>query len=302
MTEQEFFDVIDNLRIWRRKNERAPHKPLLILLALAHVHNATDRYLSYSSVSRDLGSLLESFGPKRSSHNPDQPFLRLEEDIWVLTDRYGHPNDTFRSYKVGQLKAQDIQGSFNDRTFDFLSENPDVVCRAAMHILHANFPPSYHEPILERLNFLGALVATDPAPKTIAHSLRDSQFRPSVLREYRKQCAVCESTVRLEDSLLDLEAAHIKWHAAGGPDVVSNGLALCSFHHKAFDRGAIGIESLAGDYRVIVSSEVNGTGPGTRWLLDFKGQEIAKPQHQELAPLADYVDWHLSEVFREPKL
>jgi HNH endonuclease len=35
-----------------------------------------------------------------------------------------------------------------------------------------------------------------------------------------------------------LEAAHIKWFQARGPDVVQNGLALCSLHHKIFDLGA----------------------------------------------------------------
>ena len=37
---------------------------------------------------------------------------------------------------------------------------------------------------------------------------------------------------------LGLEAAHIKWFQARGPDVVQNGLALCSLHHKIFDLGA----------------------------------------------------------------
>ena len=35
-----------------------------------------------------------------------------------------------------------------------------------------------------------------------------------------------------------LEAAHITWHAGDGPDLVPNGLVLCTLHHKALDRGA----------------------------------------------------------------
>src|SRR5437588_7846441 len=35
-----------------------------------------------------------------------------------------------------------------------------------------------------------------------------------------------------------LDAAHIRWHQAGGPDREGNGLALCVLHHKLFDLGA----------------------------------------------------------------
>ncbi len=38
-----------------------------------------------------------------------------------------------------------------------------------------------------------------------------------------------------------IEAAHIKWHQAGGPDIEQNGIALCSMHHKLFDRGVFTI-------------------------------------------------------------
>ena len=302
MTEKEFLDVIDSLRVWRKGNERAPHKPLLILLALARLHNNQDRFLPYSDVSRDLRGLLKAFGPQRTSHNPDQPFLRLEKEIWALADSNGEVAERFRSYGIGKLVAEDIHGCFSDSAFELLSKHRDTACRAALHLLHANFPESYHESILERLNFLGALGEKDPVSSVKQQDLRDPQFRPAVLREYRKQCAICESNVRLEDSLLDLEAAHIMWHAVGGPDSVENGLALCSFHHKAFDRGAIGIEPVCDSYRVIVSSELNGSGPGTKWLLDFQDKEVATPQHEALAPQVEFVEWHLSEVFREPKL
>ena len=42
----------------------------------------------------------------------------------------------------------------------------------------------------------------------------------------------------LDQETLGIEAAHIKWHQAGGPDTEDNGLALCTLHHKRFDRGA----------------------------------------------------------------
>jgi predicted restriction endonuclease len=64
-----------------------------------------------------------------------------------------------------------------------------------------------------------------------------------------------------------VEAAHIKWHQAGGPDTSPNGIALCALHHKLFDRGMI---TFSEDHRVLVSEN------------------------------ATHVTWHVREVFREP--
>ncbi|BDR35198.1 hypothetical protein PDY_22460 [Photobacterium damselae subsp. damselae] len=52
---------------------------------------------------------------------------------------------------------------------------------------------------------------------------------------------------------IGIEAAHIKWKQYSGPCEVSNGLALCSIHHKAFDRGAIILDS---NFKVRVSPAV----------------------------------------------
>jgi len=67
-----------------------------------------------------------------------------------------------------------------------------------------------------------------------------------------------------------LEAAHIKWHQAGGPDTIDNGLALCSLHHKLLDLGALGISN---EFTVIVSDKVNGYAGFQEWLLNFEGKE-----------------------------
>ena len=66
-----------------------------------------------------------------------------------------------------------------------------------------------------------------------------------MLTAYEYQCAV---RLRIRWTLLreavGLEAAHIRWWAADGPDEVDNAVALCSLHHKLLDRGAIGLMGL----------------------------------------------------------
>jgi predicted restriction endonuclease len=71
-----------------------------------------------------------------------------------------------------------------------------------------------------------------------------------------------------------IEAAHVKWFN-GGPDVVENGLCLCSLHHKAFDLGAI---ALSDDHKVLVSREFRG---GREWVARFlrvSGAPLVGPQ------------------------
>ncbi|STV33784.1 restriction endonuclease [Klebsiella pneumoniae] len=84
---------------------------------------------------------------------------------------------------------------------------------------------------------------------------RDPHFRQQVLRAYNYECAICGFNMRHDNTSVALEAAHIKWKQHGGPCEIPNGLALCAIHHKAFDKGSIGLDE---DMRIQVSPAVNG--------------------------------------------
>ena len=60
---------------------------------------------------------------------------------------------------------------------------------------------------------------------------RNANFRHNVLKAHGPRCACCSIAI---DELL--EAAHIVPVASNGSDHHSNGLSLCTLHHKAFDR------------------------------------------------------------------
>src|SRR5215468_9348034 len=85
---------------------------------------------------------------------------------------------------------------------------------------------------------------------------RDPQFRQRVLTAYEWRCAVCGFDVRLGSVSIALDAAHVRWHQAGGPAVESNGLALCVLHHKVFDLGAF---TVTPGGLLLVSAQANGT-------------------------------------------
>lgn len=73
---------------------------------------------------------------------------------------------------------------------------------------------------------------------------REHTFKNRVLAAYGDRCAVCEVQLRL------VESAHIVPVKENGADETRNGIALCSLHHAAYDRGAIGIWA---DYTVTVN-------------------------------------------------
>ena len=108
--------------------------------------------------------------------------------------------------------------------------------------------------------------------REVKHRIHQAQFRGAVLPAYRDRCAICSlQEVRL------LDASHIVADAeeAGGP-VVSNGLSLCSIHHRAFDEDLVGV---APDLRVHVSRRLldDEDGPMLDLLKGFHGVSIEAP-------------------------
>src|SRR5262249_49857073 len=77
-----------------------------------------------------------------------------------------------------------------------------------------------------------------------------------------------------------LDAAHIRWHQAGGPETEDNGLALCVLHHKTFDLGAFTVA----DGVLLVSDQANGTTGLQETLLAYHGKAIRDPHHPDWPP------------------
>ncbi|MDF1537243.1 MAG: HNH endonuclease, partial [bacterium] len=110
---------------------------------------------------------------------------------------------------------------------------------------------------------------------------------------------ICQYDVRLGNTLIGIEAAHIKWVAANGPDEIQNGIALCTIHHKAFDRGAI---SLSPDYKLLVSENVIGEYWADKLFRNYSGNQIKLPISENYYPEGKHISWHMKEVFRAPAL
>jgi putative restriction endonuclease len=283
-------DAFTRPTVWTRGSERAPHKPLLVLLALGRWAGGDHTPVRFADVEGKLHDLLIEFGPTRRSYHPEFPFWHLQSDgVWQLTPttafppRKGHAGPSAK-----QLRESVVTGSFTPPVRQALTRNPELAAVIAHRLLDAHFPPSLHDDIL-------AAVGLDLGSQADVRRPRDPAFRDAVLRAYGFACAVCGLSLRLGNVPVGLEAAHIRWHSAGGPDEIANGLCLCSLHHKLFDRGVITLTDAAD--LLLVSADANGANL-TEPLLRHHRQRVNRPNRRELVPAPDHVRWHHTQVFR----
>jgi putative restriction endonuclease len=118
--------------------------------------------------------------------------------------------------------------------------------------------------------------------REVKQRLHQAQFRGAVLTAYRDRCTICT----LKETRL-LDAAHIVSDASElGEPLVSNGLSLCSIHHRAFDHDLVGI-SPERDVHVSRRLLDDEDGPMLELLKDFHGRRIVVPTARKLQPDRD---------------
>jgi putative restriction endonuclease len=296
MTTDEVLAAFGDLTVWKRGDRWAPHKPLLILLALGEWECGNHNPLAFATVKPRLRNLLRTFGPPRAD-GPDDPFWRLKGDgVWEvgqtkpLTDLTATdpPNAETMERVTGQFAA-DVRAA--------LDRSPELVGWIARRLLDARFPDSLHSDILAAVGLDSTLIGTPPPSiESVPLRRRDPKFRDAVMSAYEGRCAMCGVGIRFKrtSTIVGVEAAHIMWFQAEGPDIVTNGLALCSLHHKAFDLGAFTVEP---DGRIVVSRDLEGAGIEDV-LEKYRDGSVRQPTVGEDRPASKYLEWHREEVFR----
>lgn len=297
MTRQQLIKIISNLNTWKKGDQRAPHKPLLLLIALSNIQQNKDRLILFEDIEKHLTELLIEFGPQRKSYHPEEPFKRLPNDeIWELKDSHNVITSTRirNSFNKSDLKKEAIRGGFSQEIYDFIKSDLGAISQVSSILLNTHFPKTIHQDIVDAVGLDIDTNHQDQFEQQVNRK-RDPAFRGKILEAYNYRCAICGFDVRIGNTPIALEAAHIKWHQAGGPDTENNGMALCSLHHKLLDRGALG---LSHDYKIIVSNKANGYGGFKEWLTDFEGKEILAPRKDIYMPDIGFAKWHIREVFQ----
>ena len=287
-------DLIARINGIRQFSYETIHKPLFLLWAVGRCLRHEERLVSFRVLQKELTDLNSRLGYPRKNFPAQQPFWRLRKDkVWIVENsekvRETSSGDAF----VTDLIAHDIHGGLSQEDYLCLQNHPDVATDVVLTLLDKIGPESIHEDVLSE-------VGIDDYRITVTRRQRKSEFRERILLTYDSQCAVCEFSIRANQKLLGVEAAHIRWHGRGGPDKVTNGLALCSVHHVLFDRGAftLRIETPElNNYQVVVAKSVIGQGY-EEWLATFDKQPLRKlPDHTHDYPDIRYLEWHQKKIF-----
>jgi putative restriction endonuclease len=280
----------DALNVWSRGGERAVNKPLLLLYALGRWSQGDHGEIPFQDVNEKLTALLKEFGPPRQVLHPEYPFWRMQNDgVWTvhspvpLTSRQSN-TDPLKS----ELLTHNVRAGFSADVKAAFIADPTMVTEVATRLLEQHFPESLHSDILGEVGLSLDMKATQVRK-------RNPQFRQRVLVAYEFRCAVCGFDLKIGTTPIALDAAHIRWHQADGPDTENNGLALCVLHHKTFDLGAFTVTQ---DGVLHVSELVNGVVAFDHALLRHHGSKIRPAQRPEWAPVDAYLDWHREQVFK----
>ena len=133
--------------------------------------------------------------------------------------------------------------------------------------------------------------------------IRVRGFRQAVIEVYDYRCATCGLKINSPDSLCwEVEAAHIVPHGSFGRDDLFNGIALCRFHHWAFD---VGWFAVLDNYKICVSSKLSQLPGDFGRIGDYelihslrrRSGEIHLPSKRQLYPHVSSLRWHRQFVF-----
>lgn len=297
MTSSDAVTRLTSLRQYQGDGKRAPHKPLLVLLALGHIRNTGSSAMPWSLVEERLGSMLAEFGTpsRQGSASAAYPFTRLRSDgVWQLTREV--PDD-----KVGPLRDSPIEGMFTTEIESSLRAAPDQVLEAARLIVEQQFPLTVAPDVLTAAGLDPDLVF-GIAPRGMSsleeRRRRDPAWRHRILEAWDRSCAFCGFDGAIAGAPVGIEAAHIRWFNFGGPDSLDNGLALCSLHHKLLDRGVLGFED---SETIRVSASFSAISSQGRAIYDLHAVKL-RPRPGTPLPSTDNVHWHGTEVFKGESL
>lgn len=298
------------LNVYFGRGQRAPHKPLLLLLAVRRSQQKHSAKAPWSWWRDALTPLLIEYAPSETA-SPQYPFRRLVGDqLWDIPGLAEFPDNAFvqsansatvRDLKKGWLDQEDPQGGLSECDHRLLGDDPATADRLVRLLLHRHFPPTTWEDIIfdagleHDLNAVVAFPADVAAAATpVPARRRGTAFAVEVLEADDRRCVVCDydGTDTRPDGIraVGLDAAHVRWWNIDGPDDLGNGLALCATHHRLFDRGMYGFHPDARELRV-----------SARYTTTRPAGELPSGLEPPTRIEYDHLLWQWQNVFRKPE-
>ncbi|MDP9056148.1 MAG: HNH endonuclease [Pseudomonadota bacterium] len=124
--------------------------------------------------------------------------------------------------------------------------------------------------------------------------VRDRMFRRRVVGAYDARCAITGLKLINGGGRAEVEAAHIRPVDRGGPDIVTNGIALSGTAHWMFDRGLL---ALGDNLEILVSRHANDL-ESIRAMINRSGFAIP-PERMLDRPHPGFLAWHRVHCFKQ---
>ena len=293
LSDEEVLTRLATFRQYQQDGKRVPHKPLLVLLSLGRLQDTGSSALPWSTAETQLADLIAEFGPPSKTARAQgaaYPFTRLRrDDIWLIDADVPDDNLT-------PLREHRVTGRLDERLETALRAKPGLLRQAARRLVESHFPMTVAPDVLTAVGLDpdAVMSATAVVDELAERRKRSSSWPQMILAAWDRQCAFCGYDGQLGGAAVGIEAAHVRWFNLGGPDTEDNGMALCSLHHKLFDRGAIGLDQ---NHRIQVSGLFSARTDAAKTIYDLHDKPL-NPRRGTSLPAPDHVAWHGSQVFK----
>lgn len=128
--------------------------------------------------------------------------------------------------------------------------------------------------------------------QVLQRPFRDRAFSVAIKSAYQDTCAVTGLKLINGGGRSEVQAAHIRPVAHGGPDSVRNGLALSGTVHWMFDRGLISVDD---DYSLLIA---DSRVPDTITRLINSERRLLVPARADERPHSQFLQYHRGYVFK----
>jgi MoxR-like ATPase len=133
----------------------APHKPLLLLVALRRLRHDLPRISSADQIAAELEGVLTSALPDVESPSPWEPIWRLEPQVWEVADDAGKVIDRSQGGDppIARLRAHSAVCGLTEQVHEALLDQPEMIPRIEDGLVDrylSGVSPDVLESLLER--------------------------------------------------------------------------------------------------------------------------------------------------------
>jgi putative restriction endonuclease len=145
-----FFRRLDDMLVFRKGDQRAPHKPLYLLYCIAGVPSGKRSLAAIRCRPADIETGSKNIRPRTETAHPEYPFWRLQHDklAEVFTDGPLTLRKSNSDPTVSSLREQNARGGLLDGDHEMLCGDLQLQSLTVHKILDAHFPASIHDEVV----------------------------------------------------------------------------------------------------------------------------------------------------------